>query len=180
MRVLFSEAAIRARVAELADELGIAYKGRRPLLLCTLTGAFIFTADLARALQPLCPDLEVDFVRASSYGAGTSAGELTLSGTGKIPLAGRHGLIVEDIVDTGATAAALRAACTSSTSAAAGAASVAVVALLDKKCARARAPPGLDPDYAAFECPDAFVVGYGLDAGEADRGWPFVGVRESE
>lgn len=175
MRVLFPADAIHARVTALAQQLAAAYAGKRPLLLGTLTGAFIFAADLARALQPLCPDLEVDFCRASSYGNGEKAGELTLGdgGRGKLSVAGRHVIILEDIVDTGATAAALRAA-----AAGAGAASVVVAALLDKKCARQGQQPSLDPDYSCFECPDAFVVGYGLDAAEADRGWPFVGVRE--
>ena len=99
----------------------------------TLTGAFIFTADLVRAMVPPPPGLSVDFVRAASYRGTQTAGApvLTLSAA-KIPFDGRHIIIVEDIVDTGATAAALTAALTD-----AGAASVALVTLLDKRARRA-------------------------------------------
>ena len=144
-------------------------KSSTPLLSKTLTGAFIFTADLVRAMQPPPPGLAVDFVRAASYAGtrATGAPALTLTAS-KVPFAGRHVILVEDIVDTGATAAALTAALT-----AGGAASVGVVALLDKRAGRT---VSFEADHALFDCPDAFVVGYGLDHDEEHRCWPYVGV----
>lgn len=142
----------------------------------TLTGAFAFTADLVRAMQPPPPGLNIDFVRAESY-KGTSATGLpriSLSAS-KIPVAERHVVLVEDIVDTGSTAAALEAEILAQ-----GAASVAVVTLLDKPAGRARslseAGRAYRPAHVGFTVGDEFVVGYGLDRDEEDRGWGYVGV----
>ena len=142
----------------------------------TLTGAYIFTADLVRAMRPPPPGMSIDFVRAASY-AGTAAASLpriTLTAS-KIPISGRHVIVVEDIVDTGATAAALEAEILAQ-----GAASVAVVALLDKPAGRARckseAGRSFVPAHAAFQVGDEFVVGYGLDWDEEERHWGYVGV----
>lgn len=123
-------------------------------------------------MVPPPPGLSVDFVRAASYRGTQTAGApvLTLSAA-KIPFDGRHIVIVEDIVDTGATAAALTAALTD-----AGAASVALVTLLDKRARRAVA---FDAYAAVFECTDEFVVGYGLDHDEEERCWGYVGVVET-
>lgn len=135
-----------------------------------MCGAFVFAADLLRHVD--IEGLTVDCVRASSYGAGTeTSGSVVLSGL-TTDVAGRHVLLVEDIVDTGLTLAKLKAKM-----AELGAASVAVVTLLNKPSRRVNSEV---PDYVGFECPDAFVVGYGLDYAGKYRELPFVGVLRPE
>jgi len=190
IRVLHSADAIAARVAVLGAALAETHATLAPLILGTLTGAFMFTADLVRAMTPHPPGLSVDFLRASSYSGTTSTGTVTVGASGglgtKVPIAGRHIILVEDIVDSGRTLAALRAALASS-----GAASVTAVTLLDKPSGRAaggQAAAKAGPDAAAGAADhvgftlegDDFVVGYGLDWDEAWRGLPYVGVVEGE
>lgn len=178
IRPLFSAATLAARVSELGESLAASHADKAPLILGTLTGAFMFTADLVRAISPHPPGLSVDFLRASSYGAGTvSSGEVVVGGGAgslgtKVPITSRHIILVEDIVDSGRTLAALKRALES-----AGAASVTVVALLDKPSGRVAG--GAEADLTGFTVENEFVVGYGLDWDEAWRGLPYVGVVES-
>ncbi|KAK9842539.1 hypothetical protein WJX81_005065 [Elliptochloris bilobata] len=144
------------------------YSGKRPLVVGTLTGAFLFLADLARSLEPVPEGLEVDFVRASSYRGTESSGSVALHLPDSLSVAARHVLLVEDIVDTGRTARRLTAAL-----AGAGAASVRLATLLDKPSRRV---VDCTPDYTGFECPDEFVVGYGMDFNGLYRSLPYVGV----
>jgi hypoxanthine phosphoribosyltransferase len=166
--VLIPADAIARRVASLGDELGAALRGaERPLLLVLMDGAFVFAADLARTLHR--PDLELRFVRAASYGAGTSS-----SGTVDLqPLGDLHGrtvVLVDDILDTGRTLAAASGAAL-----AAGALRVLVCVLLDKPARRA--PGGLaTADLVGFTIPDRFVVGYGLDHAGRWRQLPYIGI----
>lgn len=197
IRVLFSAEAIAARVAALGAALAASHADRAPLILGTLTGASVFTADLARALAPHPPGTHLDFVRATSYAGTASTGVVRIGGAGsgrpatpssplgtKVPVSGRHVILVEDIVDTGRTLVALKHALTH-----AGAASVTTVALLDKPAGRARGGHsgggggdgggGADaarPDLVGFTVGDEFVVGYGLDWDEDWRCLPFIGV----
>ncbi len=159
--VLVDSASIRARLAELAAEIDVHYAAtERPVvLLCVLKGALIFTADLARRLTV---PVEIDCIALSSYGAGTeSLGDVLLVKGETTDLAGRDVLIVEDIVDTGHTAAFLQRHL-----AEVGARSVRLVTLLDKTSHRVRE---VGIDWSGFVIPDAFVVGYGLDHGERYR-----------
>ena len=125
IRTLFSADAISARVAALGAQLAQSHADKAPLMLGTLTGAFAFTADLARAMSPHPRGMHVDFVRAASYAGAMSTGVVRMGGMGgggatppphalahhtlgtKVPVNGRHVLLVEDIVDTGRTLAAL-------------------------------------------------------------------------
>jgi hypoxanthine phosphoribosyltransferase len=202
IHTLISAADLAARVAALGAALARSHADRAPLVLGTLTGAFIFTADLVRAMAPVPAGMGVDFVRAASYAGTRSTGDVVVGGSGgggggggggsgggrgggpgggpalgtKVAVAGRHVILVEDIVDTGRTLAALVAALVG-----AGAASVATVALLDKPSGRAPGYEGVAADHVGFRVGDEFVVGYGLDWDEAWRGLPFVGVvREEE
>jgi hypoxanthine phosphoribosyltransferase len=130
----------------------------------------MFLADL---LKHLSPDTAVDFMGTSSYGASTqSSGEVRITKDLEHSPAGRHVLLVEDIVDTGLTLRYLV-----DTLRARQPASLKICALLDKP-ARRRVRIGLD--YYGFIIPNAFVVGYGLDYGEKYRGLPYVGVIEND
>jgi hypoxanthine phosphoribosyltransferase len=168
--VLLTEEQIARRVRELADRLSRDYAGKELVLVGVLNGAFVFLADLLRALTV---PAEVEFVGASSYGDGTvSRGVCELTKDLDRPIEGKHAVVVEDIVDTGRTLAAI-VECLRTR----GAASVEVCALLDKPSRRV---VGLQPRYIGFEIPDKFVVGYGLDFAHHYRGLPGVAVLEPE
>lgn len=146
---------LQQRVRELASEITVDHRerhGDQPLaLLALMDGACCFAVDLARALT--LPDVRLHFVRASSYGAGTvSVGHVAL---GTLPdLSGLHVLIVDDILDTGRTMAAVRFALAPL--------ATRCCVLLDKPTRRlAEGTPSAD--YIGFTIPDLFVVGYGLD-----------------
>lgn len=135
-----------------------------------LCGAFMFAADLCRYMD--VPNMQVDCVRASSYGAGTeSSGTVTLSGL-TTDVRGRHVVLVEDIVDTGLTIAKLKTHLTGL-----GASTVTVVTLLNKAARRKNA---MVPDWVGFECPDEFVIGYGLDYDGKYRQLAYIGVLRPE
>lgn len=164
--VLIDEAALAERVGQLAQQISTDYQGCDLVLVAVLKGAVVFLADLMRRLTL---PAEVEFVSASSYGAGTtSCGDVRISLPPDLALAGRHVLVVEDIVDTGRTLQAL-VSCLR----AAGAASVRTCCLLDKP---SRREVDFRADYVGFEIPDQFVVGYGLDFAGKHRGLPFVAV----
>lgn len=156
MQPRFSEEEIRATVRRLAREISEAYRDERPLLVGVLKGSFVFLADLVRELTI---PFEVDFLHARSYGTGmTSAGRVEIVKDVETDLRGRHVVVVEDIVDTGLTMAAVLARI-----AASAPASV-------KRCAlpvREGYPP---PEFAGFRIGPGFVVGYGIDHAEQYRG----------
>ncbi|PSC70333.1 hypoxanthine phosphoribosyltransferase [Micractinium conductrix] len=172
--VLLTPETIAQRVGELGRELAGDYADKRPLVVGTLKGAVVFMADLVRAIEPVPAGLSLEFIRASSYGAGTvSSGKVALGGTlAAADIAGRHVLLVEDIVDSGRTAVALV-----DHFKAAGAASVKMASLLSKPARRTCA---YKPEYLCFEVEDKFVVGYGLDFDEQYRSLPYVGVLRPE
>lgn len=157
--VILTEAQIAARVRELGAEITADYAGRPPLLLGVLKGAFVFMADLSRAIDL---PVEVDFMAVSSYGSSTkTSGVVRIVKDLDLDLEGRDVLIVEDIIDSGLTLNYLR-----KTLRARRPASLEVCALLIRS---GRQVPELDLRYVGFEIPPDFVVGYGLDAGEVGR-----------
>lgn len=162
--VVVTEAQIRARIAEMGDQITADYADTPPLLVCVLKGAFIFLADLARAIRL---PIEVDFMAVSSYGASTrSSGVVRIVKDLDIDLAGRHVILVEDIVDSGLTLTYLRR-----NLAARQPASLEVCALLVRQ-GNQKTHENLR--YVGFEIPPAFVLGYGLDVGERYRNLPYV------
>ncbi|EFJ04854.1 hypothetical protein SELMODRAFT_427728 [Selaginella moellendorffii] len=172
-QVLWTAADIEQRVKELAAAISRDLASHTPLLLLGVaTGAFMLVADLARHLK--LPVL-VDFIRVQSYGNNTqSSGVATVSSCdAKINVKGKHILLVEDIIDTGVTLSALVDHLLER-----GAASISVCALLDKVCRRrvGLTLPSNGRLYAGFQCPDRFVVGYGMDFAEHYRNLPYVGV----
>jgi hypoxanthine phosphoribosyltransferase len=167
--VLLSEEQIRERITELGAEIARDYAGKDPILVAVLKGAFIFMADLARAVQI---PLEVDFMAVSSYGASTrSSGVVRIVKDLDIDLGGRHVIIVEDIVDSGLTLRYLRKTLESR-----GTASLEVCALLVREGSQSE----LDLRYIGFRLPPAFVIGYGLDVAERYRNLPRIAVYEGD
>nr|BCX01741.1 MAG: hypoxanthine phosphoribosyltransferase [Bacteroidota bacterium] len=158
-RLYLSEEQIQQRVRELAREISRDYADKVPILIGVLNGSFIFIADLMRALEIDC---EVDFLKLSSYGdAKVSSGQAKIRKDIDAQLAGRHVLVVEDIVDTGLS---VRYLC--DLLQAHRPASLRVVTLLHKAEAT-RYPVQLD--YVGFVIPNLFVIGYGLDYGQKGR-----------
>jgi hypoxanthine phosphoribosyltransferase len=165
-RVLYDAAAIERRVVELAEAISSEYAGRGELCLVgVLKGAFIFLADLARRLT--IPH-RVEFVALASYGDGQVSQGVRLLLDLRTSIEGAHVLVVDDIVDTGATLHYLVEML-----AARGPASLRTCVLTRK-----RRPGGasLEPDYLGFEIPDVWVVGYGLDLADRDRTLPYIAV----
>lgn len=165
-RILITEEALRARVAELGQAIARDYEHDTPVLVGVLKGALVFMADLIR-VTPIA--LTTDFMALSSYGAGTrSSGEVRLASDLSMPVEGRHVILVEDIIDTGRTAAYLTRHL-----AARRPRSVRLCALLDKI---ERREVRVDIDYAGFTIPDVYVVGYGLDHAGLYRNLPHLAV----
>lgn len=163
-RVVFSAEAIQARVRELADDISRSYGAAdRLLLVGTLKGSFLFLADLVRAIDL---PLHVDFLMASSYGAGkVSTGEVRLLYDPSSAMKGRAVILVEDIVDSGATLNRLIPRLEAREPA-----SLEVCTLLHKRLA----PMDREPRWVGFDAPDEFLVGYGLDYAEDFRHLPYI------
>jgi len=163
-RVLFSRQEIEATVRKLAAEISQDYQGKHPLLLGILKGSFMFMADLIRLLDF---PLEVEFISLSSYGRGRSTpGELKVVQGLRSQIRGRDVLVVEDIVDTGHSAAFLLDYLRKKKPA-----SLKLCALTDKP-SRRKVPVTID--YLGFTVPDKFIVGYGIDWDERFRYLPDI------
>jgi hypoxanthine phosphoribosyltransferase len=157
--LLFDAATVQARVAELGAELRADYRGVEPILVSVLRGGVIFLADLVRAAAMPC---KVDFMAISRFDASEETGVVRIVKDLDLDLSRSHVLVVEDVVDTGLTLTYLLRVL-----AARGPASLRVCALLDK---RARRIVDVPLSYVGFEVPDVYVVGYGLDLDERQRG----------
>jgi hypoxanthine phosphoribosyltransferase len=168
MEILIPEAALRARVAELAA--AIRHDAPADLhLICVLKGAFIFLSDLVRALPG---KVSLDFMAVSSYAKSTTtSGEVRLQKDLDSTLEGRHVVIVEDIVDTGLTLHYLQEILR-----ARGPRSLRTACLLSKP---SRRQVDVKVEYVGFTIDDRFVVGYGLDYAEQYRNLPYIGVLDA-
>src|SRR5437763_11348349 len=162
--IVVEEVDLQQRIQELGKDIASDYAANPPLLVGILKGAFMFMADLARAIDL---PVEFDFMAVSSYGSATrSSGVVRILKDLDLDLTDRHVLIVEDIVDSGLTLAYLR-----KNLAARGPASMEVCALLVKEGLQR---VELDLKYVGFTIPPKFVVGYGLDVSERYRNLPYV------
>jgi hypoxanthine phosphoribosyltransferase len=162
--ILFPRAIIQKRVQELASQISGDYAGRELIIIGILKGAFIFMADLIRAMRIPC---KVDFVRVASYGAGSeSTGKVVMTKDIETSIRGRDILIVEDIVDTGLTLQYLVDWFKERNPQ-----SLKVCAFLDK---RKKRKISFEADYVGFTIDDGFVVGYGLDFSEQYRFLPEI------
>lgn len=170
IRVLYSDAVIADRVKEMAADIAAA--GYRDLLVVSvLKGSFVFAADLIRALHHAGLAPEVEFISLSSYSAGmVSSGNVRVLRDVESDVSGRDVLLVDDILESGHTIAFARDLMLER-----NAHRVGIAVLLDKKGKRRKQ---IEADHVGFECPDLFVVGYGMDVGHAFRELPFVGVVE--
>jgi len=170
VKILFDENAIARRTDALAREIA-ARNPKDLLVVAVLRGSFMFAADLIRALHRAGMEPQVEFVHLSSYREGmTSSGQVTILKDIDSTVAGRDVLLVDDILESGRTLAFAK-----DLLAARGAASVMVCVMLEKPGKRA---VQINADFVGFECPDLFVVGYGMDVAHSFRQLPFIGVVE--
>lgn len=162
-RVVYSAPEIAHRIHELGGIIDRAYPQGDLVLLGVLKGSFMFLADLARAIRR---PTQIEFIQASSYGAGTeSSGTVNLSGLPtRESLGGKHVLVIEDIVDGGNTLKRLNSVLASHLTA-----SLEVCTLLHKR------KVATETRFTGFSCPDYFLVGYGLDYAGAYRHLPYIG-----
>ena len=163
-RVLITEEELKAAIAEAGKRIDALYDGRPILLVSILKGAFVFMADICRAVSVPC---EIAFMCAKSYYEGTqSSGEVKITMDLDRDISGYHVIIVEDIIDTGRTlndiVRILQAR---------NPLSLRVITLLDKPSRRL---VEFTPDYSLFTIPDHFVIGYGLDCAELYRNLPYI------
>lgn len=168
--VMFDADAVQQRVQELADQISRDYAGREFTMLGVLRGAFIFIADLMRAVTVPC---SVDFMAFESYGASTrTSGVVRLTKDLEESVTGRHLLVVEDIIDSGRTLSYMLQLMEARKPA-----SLNICTLLEKP---SRREVDIAVKYCGFSVPDEFVVGYGLDYNQRYRGLPCIGVLKPE
>jgi hypoxanthine phosphoribosyltransferase len=164
-RILLSTMTIATRVGALGRMISADYEGRNPVLVGVLKGVAPFMSDLLRALTVEC---SMDFLSIEAYGGRRASGAVQIIKDLELPVAGRHLLMVEDIIDTGLTLHYLLRWLSAREPA-----SIGVCTLLDRPRRRLVDLPVL---YQGFEIADEFVVGYGLDYRERYRYLPYIGV----
>lgn len=168
--ILFTEEKIKEKVKELGALISKDYSDKSPILIGILKGSFIFLADLARHIDINC---EFRFVTAASYGfSSISSGNVRIGATDEADFRDRNLILVEDILDSGNTISALHEyllGCNPK--------SLKLCAFLDKPARREKM---IKLDYIGFECPNEFVVGYGLDFAERYRNLPYIAVLKPE
>ena len=168
-RVLITADEIEEKVAEVGKKISEDYAGKNPIFVGVLKGCFIFMADLMRHVSIPCT---MDFMSVSSYSGTSSTGAVKINKDLNQDIEGRHLILVEDILDSGVTLNYLKTYLQVRKPA-----SVSIVTLMDKPVHR-KAP--VYADYACFDVPDAFVVGYGLDYNERYRNLPYIGILSPE
>lgn len=169
--IILSEDDIKAIVARLGAQVSTDYADKNPLIVAVLRGAFVFTADLMRAITVPC---SVDFMAVSSYGDGVkSSGVVRIVKDLDTKVEGRHIIIAEDILDSGLTLSYLIGMLQARKPASINVATFAVKDIEGKR-------PAVNPRYVGTHVPNEFVVGYGLDYAERYRNLPYIGVLKPE
>jgi hypoxanthine phosphoribosyltransferase len=169
-RILFDAETIQRRIEAMAANITEDYRGKELTVVAVLTGALIFTADLLRHI-PL--PLKLECVSVASYHGGTeTSGKVKFDQLSMPDIAGRHVLVVDDILDSGLTLDAINHKFEEECAPL----SIRVCVLLSKRRQRIRE---VQADYVGFEIEDEFIIGYGLDYQERYRNLPFIGVPRS-
>jgi hypoxanthine phosphoribosyltransferase len=163
--VMLDAETVAAKVRELGAQITKDYQGKELTLVAVMKGSLFFAIDLARAIDL---PLKLEVLGVSSYSGTETTGEVRITSDVTKPMAGRHLLVVEDIIDTGLTMKFLL-----ENLGARHPASLKICTLLEKP---ARARTKVPIDYKGFVIEDKFVVGYGLDYDERYRNLPFIGV----
>ncbi|MBO4930451.1 MAG: hypoxanthine phosphoribosyltransferase [Clostridia bacterium] len=170
LKTLYSKQDLEETVARLGREITKDYQGKTPVLVAVLKGAFIFMADLVRAIEIPCT---VDFMVVSSYGKSTqTSGSVKIIKDLDTNIEGKDVIIVEDILDSGITLSNLIRILNQRHPA-----SIKICTLFDKP---ARHKVDIQVDYNGLEVPDEFIVGYGLDYAEIYRNYPEIAVLKPE
>ena len=167
IKVLITEQEIASRTRELAKQIQKDYNNEEIVIVCILKGATFFAVELAKRIES---DTIIDFMKVSSYEGTESTGKINFTLDISEDITGKNVLIVEDIVDTGRTLAYVKKYLESKNPK-----NVKICTMLNKK---ERRVIDLEPEYVAFDIPDKFVIGYGLDYDEKYRNLPYVGYLE--
>jgi hypoxanthine phosphoribosyltransferase len=167
IKVLITEQEIASRTRELAEQIQKDYNNEEIVIVCILKGATFFAVELAKRIES---DTIIDFMKVSSYEGTESTGKINFTLDISEDITGKNVLIVEDIVDTGRTLAYVKKYLESKNPK-----NVKICTMLNKK---ERRVIDLNPEYVAFDIPDKFVIGYGLDYDEKYRNLPYVGYLE--
>jgi hypoxanthine phosphoribosyltransferase len=162
---LFTVEHIQNRVKELASKISEDYEGKELFSVGILRGAFMFFADIVKLIQI---PMAIDFINVSSYSKTASTGEITVHTDLRDDIAGKHVLLIEDIIDTGLTLRYIREMLLKRDPA-----SLKICVFLDKKSRRIAEVP---LDYVGFEIPNEYVVGYGLDYENKFRNLPYIAI----
>ena len=164
--VLYTEEQINTRVEELANEISKDYTNKEVIIIGLLKGSFLMVSDLVKKLTV---DTKIDFLSVSSYGnSTTSSGKIQINKDINIDVEGKHIIIVDDLIDTGQTLNWIKNHFQHKRPE-----SIKICCLLNKKVERNN---DINIDYVGFDCPNKFVVGYGMDYAEHYRTLPFIGV----
>lgn len=171
IRVMYNEEEVDAKIRELGERISHDYEGKALHMICVLKGGVYFMCELSKRVTV---PVSLDFMSVSSYGDDTkSSGVVKILKDLDQSLEGKHVLVVEDIIDSGRTLSYLMEILKQRNPA-----SLKLCTLLDKP--ERRVVKDISVDYCAFEIPDEFVVGYGLDYAQKYRNLPYIGVVESE
>lgn len=162
-KIILTAEQIEARVKELGKQISEDYRGKEPVIICMLKGAVYFFADLTKCITV---PIMIDFARLSSYRNGTTSGNMELIYDITAGIEGRDVILVEDIVDSGKTLAYFIELLKKRNPS-----SVKICAFIDKK---ERREVAVTVDYAGFDIPCGFVIGYGMDYAEKYREFPFL------
>ena len=169
-RILYSKEQIDKRVKELGAQITEDYRDKNPMFVGILKGSFVFMADLVRNVDTMC---DLEFMAVSSYGDGTSTtGAVKIKMDLSHDIEGRDVIIVEDILDSGVTLNYLKGYLAMRKPN-----SIKICTMLDKK---ERRTANITADYVGFECPNEFIVGYGLDYAQKYRNLPEIGILKRE
>lgn len=167
LNLFIESSVIKQKVQNLGEQITIDYQDKNLLIIGILKGSFIFLADLIRSIHI---NTEIDFIRVSSYKNGTTPGNVELVTDIGIPIKGRDVLLVEDLLDTGATLTFIKDYILSKEPA-----SFKICACFKKSKPR---ETSIDVDYTGFEIEDKFIVGYGTDFAEEGRNLPDIYILE--